>query len=250
MHELQCGEIWGGNVWIREAFSSPGLSGVIASSSSDGECGGDVYYLSQCDAGHVTRFAVADVVGHGEAVCQVSDWFYDSLKARMNSQNGQEVLEDVNRVVCARGIRAMTTSVVASYYRESGDLTVSSAGHPPMLISRSGGQWQELIQNPANGNPKSGLPLGIDPVASYTQSVEHIGPGDRLFVYTDGLIESRNTDGQQFSRSRLLAALNELRDAPLSLLAFAVLDAVRNHVGRRRPQDDSTLLCIEITSAF
>ncbi|MFC1829953.1 hypothetical protein ACFL0O_10115 [Thermodesulfobacteriota bacterium] len=80
---LECKEIWGG-IHDRDIEVSAGK--VIASIYSAACCGGrggDIYYFGVCKGDIITRLAIADVVGHGEAVSEVSRYVYDSLKAHM-----------------------------------------------------------------------------------------------------------------------------------------------------------------------
>jgi len=57
--------------------------GSIYSTSSEGGRGGDIYYFGVCKGDTITRLAIADVTGHGEAVSEISQYVYDSLKAHM-----------------------------------------------------------------------------------------------------------------------------------------------------------------------
>ena len=80
---LECKEIWGG-IHDRDIEVSAGK--VIASIYSAACCGGrggDIYYFGVCKGDIITRLAIADVTGHGEAVSEVSRYVYDSLKAHM-----------------------------------------------------------------------------------------------------------------------------------------------------------------------
>ena len=80
---LECKDIWGG---IRDRDIEVSAGKVIASIYSAacyGGSGGDIYYFGICKSDIITRLAVADVNGHGEAVSEVSRYVYDSLKAHM-----------------------------------------------------------------------------------------------------------------------------------------------------------------------
>ena len=80
---LECKEIWGG-IHNRDIEVSAGkVIGSIYSASSEGSIGGDIYYFGVCKGDIITRLAVADVTGHGEAVSEISRYVYDSLKAHM-----------------------------------------------------------------------------------------------------------------------------------------------------------------------
>ncbi len=80
---LECKEIWGG-VHDRDIEISAGkVIASIYSSACCGGTGGDIYYFGACKGDIITRLAIADVTGHGEAVSEVSRYVYDSLKAHM-----------------------------------------------------------------------------------------------------------------------------------------------------------------------
>jgi phosphoserine phosphatase RsbU/P len=103
MHRIRCSEIWGGNTNMDSDVCTGGITASLFSSAADGGKGGDIYYISVCGSDLLTRIAIADVVGHGEAVSQVSDWLYQSLAARMNDGAGNAVLSDVNELACDHG---------------------------------------------------------------------------------------------------------------------------------------------------
>ena len=80
---LECKEIWGG-IRNRDVEISAGkVIGSIYSASSEGGMGGDIYYFGACKGDKITRLAIADVTGHGEAVSEISQYVYDALKAHM-----------------------------------------------------------------------------------------------------------------------------------------------------------------------
>jgi hypothetical protein len=78
---LECKELWGG---IRSRDSEVSAGNVIGSIYSTACCeggqGGDIYYFGVCKDGIITRLAIADVTGHGEAVSEISQYVYCTLK--------------------------------------------------------------------------------------------------------------------------------------------------------------------------
>ena len=81
---LECKEIWGG---IRSRDSEVAAGKIIGSIYSapccEGGTGGDIYYFGVCKGGIISRLAIADVTGHGEAVSEISQYVYDALKAHI-----------------------------------------------------------------------------------------------------------------------------------------------------------------------
>src|SRR4051812_15561034 len=72
-HRMQCMEVWGGNRAVESSVSMAGLDAWVYSKpyGENASAGGDVYYVSSCATGRITRLLVADVAGHGDAVGQV-----------------------------------------------------------------------------------------------------------------------------------------------------------------------------------
>ncbi len=81
--KLECKKIWGGIQNIETEVTAGKTVGHIYSASSEGSKGGDIYYFGVCRGGIITRLAIADVTGHGEAVSEVSQYVYDSLNAHI-----------------------------------------------------------------------------------------------------------------------------------------------------------------------
>ena len=80
---LECKGIWGGISTRNTELSAGKVIGSIYSAPSEGGRGGDIYYFGVCKGDEITRLAIADVTGHGEAVAEISQYVYDSLKAHM-----------------------------------------------------------------------------------------------------------------------------------------------------------------------
>jgi len=169
----------------------------------------------------------------------------DSLAARMNSAEGSDVLADLNRLAAERGYRALTTAAVVTYYRAESNLYFAYAGHPPMFLRRtSGDRWQRvtLDESPEAAN----LPLGVDPEMKYDQQQIPLAKGDRLFMYTDGLVEAPDAGKLLFGTSRLLAALEAGSGKTPKDVKDTVLAALWGHTAGRLNHDDVTFMVVEV----
>lgn len=244
-HFIGCSEIWGG---VRGEDLEACTSAIDASlycSSAEGGKGGDVYYFSVCSSDIVTRIALADVVGHGETVSHISQWLYESLRSHMESLNGNDVLSELNSQASNRGREALSTAAVVSIHRENRQLYFSYAGHHPMYAwHKSGGKWQPVVLVSSQG--QSNLPLGVFPQVTYDQEFREVASGDRLFLYTDGVIDAPDAREDSFGKSRLLAILDSAGKDSLNSLKSAVLEALRKHTGGPMIHDDVTFMAVEI----
>ncbi|MCG8409108.1 MAG: serine/threonine-protein phosphatase [Phycisphaerales bacterium] len=245
MYRIQCSEVWGGIRNQDQDVCSTGLTASLYSSACNGGKGGDIYYLSVCGGDVLTRVAIADVVGHGEAVSQVSEWLYQALQRRMNDADGNSVLSDLNHLAAEKGFQAMTTAAVAGFYQADSHLYFAYAGHYPVLIwHRDDGDWRTAPLQSTEG--MSNLPLGVMKQTQYEQQSTPLAPGDRMLLYTDGLIEAPDRDGELFGEERLHKVLQDHGRNSLSDLKNAVLGAVRQHTEGPFLHDDVTLLAIEV----
>lgn len=246
MHQLQCGEIWGGFRDEDVDLCSGGITASLYSQSAHGGAGGDIYYLSICGRDLLTRLALADVTGHGTSVADVSEWMYGALEERLNNTDGNEVLAALNSLAVKEGARAIATAAIAAFYKVDTCAYFAYAGHAPALVYHTAEKrWQPVELDPETAtNPNA--PLGALAGAEYDQARIRLEQGDRLFLYTDGLLDGRNRSGERFGEERLLAILEEGAHAPLHDLKQAVIEGARTHSGGSLGHDDVTLVAIEV----
>lgn len=111
------------------------------------------------------------------------------------------------------------------------------AGHPhPLLVPKDG---------PIQTLGRGGFPVGMLPQADYEDVAFTLGPGDRLFLYSDGVTEGADAHGREFSSERLMNILQESRDRKAQDLVSFIETALREHNGQAGFKDDVTLLCLE-----
>jgi sigma-B regulation protein RsbU (phosphoserine phosphatase) len=244
-HKIECSEIWGGNRGDQLDVETSGVRASLFSRACDGGKGGDIYYFSLCDSDLVTRIAIADVMGHGSVVSDTSQGLYDTFKRHMNSADSSVVLAELNAAAVERGHESMTTMAVVSFHRIDGTLCFSYAGHHELLLARKGSSGWSPLQSEDDGR-LGGVPLGVDPNAHFAQRCVGLSEGDRLFLYTDGVIEAPSPDGEEFGRERLLEVLTRASGDELGQVRTRVLEALLAHTGHSMTHDDVTLIAAEI----
>jgi len=114
-----------------------------------------------------------------------------------------------------------------------------SAGHPPAIYLPRCGEPVELAA--------TGLPIGVLDEAQHEEQELTLEIGDRLYLYTDGIIEASpsGTRAEEFGVERLRELLVEARAVSLDDSLARVREAVRTWCGDRNPDDDLSLLAIE-----
>ncbi len=144
----------------------------------------------------------------------------------------------------------MTTAAVVAYYREESEARVSYAGHPPVLYQRANDKVWSYARPPgrkgqSDGSPLN-IPLAIDLDTLFSQITISMTPGDRLFAYTDGIIDAPNPGGESFGLTRLKDALDANADASLSELKAVVVKTMHEFAETEQTHDDVTLIAMEI----
>ncbi len=144
----------------------------------------------------------------------------------------------------------MTTAAVVAYYRQESKARISYAGHPPVLYRRAQDKEWCYARPPGRKGQIDGfplnIPLAVDLNTLYGQLTISMVPGDRLFVYTDGIIDAPNPEGESFGLARLKDALDANIGVPLSELKKAVLKALHQYTKQELTSDDITLIGMEI----
>lgn len=121
----------------------------------------------------------------------------------------------------------------------SGTLTYCNAGHnPPYFL----GSQNECDPIPLE---KTGFPIGIDEDATWERSEIKMGFGDVLVLYTDGVPDAQNLEGDFFKQESLVEIIQEHLGESAETLQRSILDAVYNFVGNAPPFDDITLMVLQ-----
>jgi serine phosphatase RsbU (regulator of sigma subunit) len=188
---------------------------------------------------------VADVTGHGVPAALIASMAKVAFtsQAACASQPG-DLLGGMNRALCGHLERQFVTASYLHVDPARRLVRYSNAGHPPPLVWQPGPS-QVL---PLDGG---GVFLGFDPTAEYTTCEMPVSRGERLLVYTDGLLEITNPAGDFFERAGLERFLREHSDLGAEPFADALLRHLGQWSGRGdvgRPfEDDLTLVVIDIT---
>lgn len=124
---------------------------------------------------------------------------------------------------------------------DDGKVRWASAGHHPPLWTQRSGEMR------AFDHADIGLPLAALPDEIYRTVTWQLAPGDRLLLFTDGLVEARNRAGEPFGRQRLQELCRDLRTVSLRDLIGEVLDQADKHLAGVEFEDDFTLVAVEHT---
>ena len=206
------------------------------------EVGGDMYDYQVLENGEIC-FAVADVSGKGVS----ASLFMARAITLLNiySKLGMtpaKTAEAFNNTLCENNPKKLfITAFVAKYNPETKKLTYTNVGHnPPYLIS------DKLITLEG----AHGMAAGIFPGITYEQEEIILKADDALFVYTDGVNEAQNKDGELLTTKRLEQILAEHIDGNKKAIIKDVLKAVNDFANGALQSDDITMLTLVVNNCY
>lgn len=217
---------------------APGLSFGARYHAMD-NVGGDLYDVVELGGGRYA-FTIGDVSGHGIPAALIAAMAKASFRAHaVLGEDPSEILARVNSELCELiGEETYYVSAfLATLDANDGTLSYANAGHPPALLRRTGGQVEEL-------DVSEGQLLGISEDFPRASGCVRLSPGDRLVLYTDGIVEARSASGEFYESPRLSGFVSERGGGSVSELAGAIIDDVNAFCGGARQGDDRAILAI------
>lgn len=219
--------------------AKPSMPGLLLHGTSrpSRQVGGDYYDWFEAEEKAV-YFIIADVSGKGIPAAMLMATLQASFRSivRRNRPPG-EILDELNDVMFESSPRdRFITLWLGRLHCASQVMEYSSAGHPPPLLTRETGTTVPLREG--------GVVLGAFPGVTFDTHEIPFGAGDRLVCFTDGVSETENATGEQFSDRRLAESLARLHGEPEEVVA-RLLDDVAGFSPAGEPDDDCTLLVIQ-----
>jgi len=213
--------------------------------------GGDIFNVVQLDDNQWSIYML-DVSGHGVpsalVTVSVSQMLHPSgglLIQRATSSCPQhdvrspaEVLRLLDREYPMERFNKYFTITYLILDVKNGVVRYSNAAHPPPLLLRKDGRLEVLEEG--------GTIIGLGGLLPFEEGEKRIDPGDKLFIYTDGIPEYENKRGQLYGQERFVEILQQLRERPIAELVDGVIDALMAYGDHHPPRDDVTLLGIEM----
>jgi sigma-B regulation protein RsbU (phosphoserine phosphatase) len=230
---------------VRERLRDWGFGAATLFLRPSGHVGGDLAGFFNIDERRVALYSV-DVSGHGVASAMMTARLAGYLSGASPDQNialrwGSDGSRDSwpPEEVASRFNRAMLEEIQVDQYFTlayaevdllTGELALVQAGHPHPLILRANGRIDRL----GNG----GLPIGLIPEATYECVRDHLFPGDRLFLLSDGVTECPSPNGAELGEDGVKDMLFRNRDLESSALLDAMIWDLTSFMGSEDFSDD------------
>jgi len=200
------------------------------------EVGGDFYDFFFTDNDHM-GLVIADVSGKGIPAALFMMRAKTAIRNLADSgRSPSEIMFRANNTLCdGNDAEMFVTAWIGIIDLRTGDMCCANAGHEYPMVMRAG-EGYTLFKD------KHGLALGAMEDVRFTEYEMKLNPGDRLFVYTDGVPEAIDVDEQQYGTDRLTQKLNAMQEAPMKELLPAVRADVADFAGQAEQFDDITML--------
>ena len=207
------------------------------------EVGGDFYDFFEVGAGQVA-LAIADVSGKGMAAALFMAVSRTLLRASaLAGLPPGACLQRVNDLLCDNNDATMFVSLLYGILDLStGEFVYANGGHNSPYRIAPDGRVTGL-------EPTGGVALGVVPGADYTEKAVALGPGDGLFLYTDGVTEAFDQHSNEFGDERLVDALRQSGGSGAREMLERVTAAVGRFVGAATHSDDLTCLALRYGGA-
>jgi len=189
-------------------------------------------------------FYLLDVSGHGVAAALRSSAISQLLRPISGIMEGlieqgpSHVISKLNQHLCVdnQDIEYFATLVMGDIDAATGLLRFASAGHPPPMLLRQGEQASQI--------ESGGLPIGIDPGASYSHEEIQLRASDSLLLYSDGLLDCEDRDGRHYGIDSLRKQVDKYDGFDLAGLLSQLEHSLDEWRGETALSDDLSLLLL------
>jgi serine phosphatase RsbU (regulator of sigma subunit) len=199
------------------------------------EVGGDFYGINKV-TDNKYRLFLADATGHGIQAALITmaiKGIYDNIKNYdLSIQQLMEIFND-EYVQKYGSLNTYLTCIIVDIDIENELLEVTSAGHPSCLLIHNDGTISF---------PKTGRMIGIVKGTQYDSFQFQFVPGNRLYLFTDGIFEEFNSAEEEFGEERLYSILRNSMNLSIEKSIHEVINQLEMFLGGRAKQDDITIL--------
>lgn len=207
------------------------------------EVGGDFYDFYKLSDTKVAVL-IADVSGKGIPAAMFMITAKTIIKdLAEGGYTVNEIFTTANKKLCENNESGMfVTAWMGILDLTTGHVRFANAGHNPPLLKRADGSFEYL-------KTRTGFVLAGLEGTSYSEGEITLNPGDRLFLYTDGVTEATNADNQLYGEDRLLSFMNRNDSAEAAVLLQALKSNIDEFVGEAPQFDDITMLMLDYRPA-
>ena len=197
--------------------------------------GGDYFDLIEVGQDRAAFF-IADISGKGIGAALVTAILQGSFSSILMGQESSRVFTHVNQFICNHSEVGRYATAFFGLIDAEGRLEFINIGHAIPLLAHHGKVEPKFDEG--------SMPLGLFPKTQYQTYSARLDPGDTIVLFTDGVTEQRNPEGEMFGDERLLEVVTQFAEGPVDQLEKAIFDAVRHFMKSEEQADDITVLIV------
>jgi sigma-B regulation protein RsbU (phosphoserine phosphatase) len=223
--------------------NTPNITGleIAARYVPMGSVAGDFYDFIIVDEKRV-GILIADATGHGLPAALIASMLQMALAAQVAHANEPgRVLAGLNQALCGKFTSHFVTATYIFVDMDRGIMRYAGAGHPPLLVWRMSTRSVDQLE-------ENGMVLGLFADATYLEIEVPMEPGDRVVLYTDGILEASNRSEEMYGGDRFKRFLEINCSRRADEFSDALLDELflwSSQPGGQGQQDDITLLAVD-----
>ena len=245
--ELNCMDVWGGSGTRENHFVRPGVDIWLHSQAVDSSLSGssELYLLSSCSSGRITRMMVADVCGHLPHYERLSEELRELMKKNINTIRQARLVNEISaRLSESSEHGCFATTMIGTFFSPTRSLALCNAGNPPPLLYRAELQDWSILKRARPDLSAATESLGVTDVQEYQQFETRLNVGDLVLCVSNPITECRDLEGHTIGMEGVLQRLRQMDPAdPATLIKKLMAGIKREHPENLAVDDATALLC-------
>lgn len=206
--------------------------------------GGDFYDFHFLDNGKICLL-IADATGHGIDAAMITSMiklsYSYTMKDNRINQSPSLILKQIEADISQQMDNTFFTAIALVLDPKEQVLYFANAGHPDAILLKSDHHIELLKPN----LPMLGLQQFMHTMHYFDMRLNFL-KGDKLLLFTDGLVDAKNPDEEDFSMERVITVAQKHSDLPINMIGGNIIDACIDFKRNRPPSDDICILGIEV----
>jgi hypothetical protein len=237
--ELQLAKRVQSDLQPKPASLSPHVEFAAQALAAD-HVGGDFYDIFEAESGNVA-IVLGDVSGKGMPAALLVSVLHGAIRSSTALEH-EVACERINRMLCERtACERFATLFWGVFDPASNYLRYVNAGHCAPMLLRQNGRGLERLR-------EGGPVLGMLPNARYTAGTVKIEDGDKLIIFSDGIVEAANESEEEFGETRVAEIICHSTETSPEAMCERIVSEVEAFAGITTLQDDRTLLVVKLSS--
>jgi hypothetical protein len=249
--DLNCMEVWGGNGTRENHFVRPGvdiwLHSQAIDQATDANLSGssELYLLSSCSSGRITRMMVADVCGNIPHYERLAEELRELMKRNINTIRQARLVDEISRRLAESSQQGcFATTMIGTFFSPTRAFALCNTGNPPPLFYNAQRKSWSVLKQALPELDTIADSQGVNSIQEYQQFETRLNLGDLVLCVSNPITECRTAKGQTIGMDGILQRASQLDPAEPDQFIVALLEGIqREHPENLAVEDATVLLC-------